>query len=47
MDSITVFLSATGLIWCALFALLMIGIMFIIKRKKAIKNIVDNEENIQ
>ena len=33
MDDISVFLSATGLIWCALFAMLMIGVVFFIKRK--------------
>ena len=33
MDDVTVFLSATGLIWCAFFAMLMIGVVFFIKRK--------------
>ena len=33
MDSVKVFLSATGLIWCAFFALIMIGIIYLIKRK--------------
>ena len=29
-----VFLSATGLVWCGFFSLIMIGIMYLVKRKK-------------
>ena len=31
MNGLDVFLSATGLVWCALFSLIMIGIVFFIK----------------
>ena len=32
MEKVSVFLSITGLVWCALFALIMIGVVFLIKR---------------